>query len=202
MVSHDCCTSTTSSTCTSTNISIDSADYYIYYDTSATASTATSTCTTTVTCDRCIWEHESLQQFEISDHDIAPWSTGLKETKEEKAARIKKKKVKQQAEEKAVKLLESLIGDEIEVYKKTGRIFVKGKKGTYIVRKGKFVQKIENDKIIDLCVHIKSSYKCPKTDNVIALKMLLENDEDHVLKLANRMGSESLPEELPLAACM
>jgi len=107
------------------------------------------------------------------------------------------------AEVKAQRLLGLMIGKkELEVYKRTGRIFVKGENGTYIVRKGSFTQKIEDSKIVDLCVHIKSECKCPKTDNVIALKVLLENDEKHVLKLANRIGSSSLPKELPLAACM
>jgi len=107
------------------------------------------------------------------------------------------------AEDKAQRLLGLMIGKkELEVYKRTGRIFVKGENNTYIVRKGSFTQKIEDNKIVDLCVHINSQYKCPKTDNVIALKVLLENDEKHVLKLANRIGSSSLPKELPLAACM
>ena len=196
MVSYDCCTSATSSTYATT--------YYIYdYD---DATTTTSSYTGNGTAS--VITTSDWYATDYCYHYQAP-----AETKEEKAERLKKEaeerakqqakdKARQKAEEKAVKLLESLIGDEIEVYKKTGRIFVKGKKGTYIVRKGRFVQKIEDDKIIDLCVHIKSSYKCPKTDNVIALKMLLENDEDHVLKLANRIGSESLPDQLPLAACM
>ena len=197
MVSYDCCTSTTSSTCATT--------YYIYdYDTATTAPT-TSSCTDNGTASTI-----TINDLYTTDyyHYQTPTETKeeraerLRKEAEERAKQLAKNKAKQKAEEKAVKLLESLIGDEIEVYKKTGRIFVKGKKGTYIVRKGRFVQKIEDDKIIDLCVHIKNSYKCPKTDNVIALKMLLENDEDHVLKLANRIGSESLPEELPLAACM
>ena len=110
---------------------------------------------------------------------------------------------KRQAEQKAEWLLETLIGPQIDVYRKTGRVFVKGNNGTsYIVRKGMSLQKIEPDKIVDLCVLLNPKYKCPQTDNVIALKTLLENDEDHVLNLANVLGSASLPEELPLAACM
>ena len=113
-------------------------------------------------------------------------------------------KIREAAEEKAKKLLAMIIGDEqLKIYEKTGRMLVRGKSGTkYIVRKGRTVQKIGNDKIIDLCVHIKTSFNCPKTDNVIALKFLLEDQEDYILSIANNLGSESLPKELPLAACM
>jgi hypothetical protein len=120
-----------------------------------------------------------------------------------KEARDIKERERNKAEHKAVKLLEHLIGDEVEVYKKTGRVFVKSEDGNeYIVRKNQSVQKIEKNKVIDLCVKLDYRFKCPSTDNVIALKMLLENDEKHVLKLANRIGTQTRPKELPLAACM
>jgi len=107
------------------------------------------------------------------------------------------------AEEKAKKLLLDLIGeDQMAIYEETGRVFVKGRKYDYIVKKEGLVERIEKDKIQDLCVHLDNRSKYPPTDNVIAMKLSLENDERRILKLANKQGSRDLPEEMPLAACM
>lgn len=112
----------------------------------------------------------------------------------------------EKAEKKAKDLLLELIGeDELKVYEETGRLFVKGKKYDYVIRRDKLIgglERIGKDKILDLCVHLKSEFKCPKTDNVIALKLAIENDEKNVLRLANDYGSRERPEELPIAACM
>jgi hypothetical protein len=108
-----------------------------------------------------------------------------------------------EAEKKAKELLKSIIGEEqFNIYEQTGRVLVKGRKGKYIVRKNMTVQHIKKDKLIDLCVHIESKHRCPPTDHVIALMMLLESEEKYVLKTANVVGKESRPAELPLAACM
>ena len=107
------------------------------------------------------------------------------------------------AEDKAKQLLLDLIGEEeLKVYEETGRLFVKGNKYDYVVRRHGGVERIEKDKITDLCVHLKNSYSYPKTDNVIALKLAIEDDEDNVLKLANTHGSKDRPAILPKAACM
>jgi len=115
------------------------------------------------------------------------------------------KKLTDMAEIKAQDLLKDFIGEnELKIYNETGRLYVKGEKGEYIVRKGGTIQKIEGKNVIDFCVHLKDRSKYPPTDNVIALKLLLEEEESNVLKLANRRGSSSFDsiDELPLAACM
>jgi uncharacterized protein (UPF0335 family) len=110
-------------------------------------------------------------------------------------------KEKEAAEEKAKQLLLDLIGEaELKVYEETGRLFVKGKKHDYIVQKQGYVKCIEKDVVTDLCVHLQDRASMPDTDNVIALKVMLEHNEDHVLRLANKHGSRK--EELPRAACM
>lgn len=112
-----------------------------------------------------------------------------------------RKQVKKDAETTAKELLMELIGEEqTKIYEETGRLFVKGKKFDYIIRKGERTLKIEKDKVVDLCVHIPTSY--PLTDNVIGLKLAIENDEDNVLKMANVSNWRNKPEKLPMAACM
>lgn len=120
---------------------------------------------------------------------------------EKKAERLRRKK--EAAERKARELLFDLIGEkEFRVYKETGRVYVKGKKHDYIVQKTGYVQMIEKDKIVDLCIHLQDKYSMPETDNVIALKLFAEADEEAFLKTANRHASRDRPTELPLAACM
>ena len=110
------------------------------------------------------------------------------------------------AETRAKDLLLDLIGkDELKVYEKTGRLFIKGQKYDYIIRRDKTIgglERIEKDKITDLCVHLQSISKYPKTDNVIALKLAIETDEEKVLSLANNHGSRDRPLKLERAACM
>lgn len=102
------------------------------------------------------------------------------------------------AEETAKELLLELIGpEELEIYDETGRLFVKGRKFDYIIQNHGKLQRLEKDKITDLCVHLQAQYKFPRTDNVIALLMMLMTDEDYVLNLANNHGSRDKPIELP-----
>lgn len=140
-------------------------------------------------------------EFEINE---STWRQGrYEESEEQKKAREFRESLRNAAEIKAKDLLKDFIGKkELEVYNETGRLYVKGKKNEYIVRKDRTVQLIEKDKIVDLCIHLKNRANFPATDNVVALKFMIEHEEDKVLKLANRVGTESLPEELPLAACM
>jgi len=120
--------------------------------------------------------------------------------RERKAAELKKKR--EEAEKKAKDLLLDLIGEEqLKVYEETGRLFVKGKKYDYILKRGSTVQKIEKKKVIDLCVHLDNRTKFPETDNAIALKLMLENEEDKVLEMANFVSSQDKPKELPRCAC-
>jgi hypothetical protein len=112
----------------------------------------------------------------------------------------------EKSENRAKELLLDLIGeDELKVYQETGRLFVKGKKFDYIIRRDKMMgglERIEKNRITDLCVHLKENFKCPKTDNVIALKLAIESDEDKILELANSYSSHNRPDKLPKAACM
>lgn len=110
---------------------------------------------------------------------------------------------KEEAENTAKALLLDLIGEtELKVYEETGRLFVKGRKYDYIVQRRGKVMRIEKDKITDLCIHLAARYRFPETDNVIALKLAIEADEDFVLREANNHGAESRPTVLPRAACM
>ena len=108
------------------------------------------------------------------------------------------------AENKAVILLESFIGNEqIEVYKKTGKMYVKGENGLYIAKKGGGIQKVEGSKVINYCVHLEAKWKCPPTDEVVAMKFLLEHDDSKIIKMANWVSeTEHEDGHLPIAACM
>ena len=93
------------------------------------------------------------------------------------------------AEEKAKELLLDLIGeDQLKIYEETGRIFVKGRKHDYVVQKTGMVRRIEKDRIQDLCIHLRERTRFPETDNVIALKLLIEANEKTVEKMANKHG--------------
>lgn len=119
--------------------------------------------------------------------------------------RLRKERLQKEkeAEQKAQELLLDLIGeDQLKIYNETGRLFVKGNKYDYIVQKSGFIKRIEKDKITDLCVHLDNRYKYPTTDNVIAMKLALEIEEDLILEKANNHGSSKRPVELPKAACM
>ena len=101
------------------------------------------------------------------------------------------RKAREAAEVKAQELLLDLIGeDQIEVYRKTGRLFVKGRKYDYIVKRGGGVARINKDKVSDLCIHLTNRHKYPDTDNVIAMKLAIEGSENKFLKLANGTNRE------------
>ena len=110
------------------------------------------------------------------------------------------------AETRAKDLLLDLIGeDQLKIYEETGRLFVKGYKYDYVIKRDKVIgglERIEKDKITDLCVHLASKFKCPKTDNVIALKLAIESDEDNILRLANKQREHKRPAQLKKAACI
>lgn len=120
---------------------------------------------------------------------------------EKRAEDLRKKK--EAAESKAKELLLDLIGEkELKIYEETGRLYVRGKKYDYIVPKDGFIKQIKKDKIVDLCVHLEDRSSVPPTDNVIAMKLHIEEEEDMVLQLANNHGERERPKELPKAACM
>ena len=163
----------------------------VYYYATPTYTTTTSTTTTFATSDWHYTDNGHARMIYDVGHDTW-WADGVE------VAPIEVN----EAEEKALKLLGEIIGeDQLEVYSKTGRLFVKGKDGDYIARNGRSLQKIEGNKVVDLCVHIESRLNCPPTDTVIGLKFLLENEPENVIRIANKLGESKL-EEIPLAACM
>jgi hypothetical protein len=96
---------------------------------------------------------------------------------------------KKKAELTAQELLEDLISKEqLEYYKETGRLLVRGRKHDYVVKRAGGVYKVEKDKVVDLCIHLREQFKYPVTDNVIALKLFIESDENSFLKTANSHG--------------
>ena len=126
---------------------------------------------------------------------------------EQKKRYAELEKKKQAAEEKAQQLLMDLIGPEqLDVYKQTGRLFVKGNKHDYVLTKGGLVTKIDKSSVVDMCVHLAERCSYPETDNIVGLKLAIEGgDEDNVIDLANiREGSRRprTPENIPQAACM
>ena len=142
--------------------------------------------------DTILFSEEKSHAQKMQDKIWVEWS---------KHTQTIKKQEKKDAETTAKELLMDLIGKEqLKVYEETGRLFVKGKKFDYIIRKGSTILKIEKDKVVDLYVHI--SYKYPPTDNVIGLKLAIEAEEDNVLQMANASNRRNKPAELPIAACM
>jgi len=91
--------------------------------------------------------------------------------------------------------------EQLSVYEETGKLFAKGKKYNYIINKQGFIQQIKENTIEDICVSLDNRYIYPDTDNVIAMKLMIENNEKKVLKLANNHGSNPRPKELPKSAC-
>lgn len=104
------------------------------------------------------------------------------------------------AEQKAQRLLGTLIGEEqLKIYNETGRLLVKGEKHDYILKANGTVLRIEKDKVHDLCIHLKERSKFPATDNVIALKLLVESNEERFNEVANDHG-ETIMRGMPRCA--
>jgi len=113
------------------------------------------------------------------------------------------KRKREAAEVKAKELLLDLIGDDqLEVYERTGRLFVRGKKNDYIVQKKGYVKKVGKDKVVDLCIHLSNKTKYPETDNVVALKLLIEGNEKEFIKTAHKVYNNPMYNEMPECACL
>ena len=211
-----CTSSTASSSGSSSTCNYFWTSWVSEYDTSGTSSTTadsawstwvgevtyvTSTSTTTSTTINYVWEDwvdssytENEEQARERQPEASNSDDQWKKRQEERKA----------AEAKAVELLQVLIGEEqTKVYMETGRVFLRGKKFDYHIVKGSGfnIRKIEKDKVRDLCVHINKSIY-PDTDNVVALLLALQDDEEAILKMANDHGaSRDTPiEDLPRAA--
>lgn len=99
---------------------------------------------------------------------------------------------KEAAENKAKELLLDLVSEkEFEMYEKTGRLLVKGRKHNYLINKSGRIVIVKDEKTVQgMCIHLNSQArnKCPDTDNVIALKLNIEYREKQFLKTANHHG--------------
>ncbi|HUT43846.1 MAG TPA: hypothetical protein VMW95_05875 [Desulfobacterales bacterium] len=110
------------------------------------------------------------------------------------ADRLKEDRAEAETTAKAL-LLDLVSQKEFDLYEKTGRLLVKGRKQSYIVKKHGGVDIVlNNDKIKDLCVHLNSASKYPETDNVIAMKLHIEQAEEEFLKTANHYSPRNLGE--------
>ncbi|HBF42339.1 MAG TPA: hypothetical protein DDW42_01675 [Desulfobacteraceae bacterium] len=120
---------------------------------------------------------------------------------EARKLRAEKKRKRDEAESVALELLETLIGPkERVIYEETGRLMVKGKNADYIINRESGVTRVEKDKVVDLCIHLKEKWKYPNTDNVISLALLAGDNEDAFNEMANEHGSDPLPLALPMCA--
>jgi len=167
--------------------------------TSATTSTITYTDSSAIWV---YWAEEPTLKAISKEEQTANDERWAKEREESRKRAKKLEADKKAAEKKAKELLLDLIGeDELKVYEETGRLFVKGRKFDYIVNKGGYVQKVDKNKIIDLCVHIQNRFTYPETDNVVGMKLAIEGNEEEFLKIANHHSPRDIG-ELPRAACM
>jgi hypothetical protein len=192
-------------------------DTWYTWSTAPTSSGGTATTTDTYTWDE--WcETDRYVVVERSDDGYAVWSQRLdglvKSRQRDRVAELYRnnqlqinriwndilaeelKQIKKEAELKAQDLLLDLVGEkEFEMYKRTGKLLVKGRKNTYILGKGRIAivegkDITEKGKVKGMCVHLNyDDYKkCPETDNVIALKLNIEHKEKELLKTANHHG--------------
>ena len=145
--------------------------------------------------------NENLELILIEEDDVdaievpAEMPAGIQRELEESNARLRKEAEaaqaeRQKAEQKAKDLLMELIGEEKrEEYERTGRIFFHGEKHDYIVRDYGHVKQIEHSgHIQELCVHIDGCGMYPDADNVVALLLAFQFDEQATIKKANKHG--------------
>ena len=197
----------TSSASTSTTPAT-SNDTWYYWNSTDSSSASTTTAPVSYTTTWVIWNGEQEYVERENRLEDQRYQERLEQARklraEAEAAAKKLKEEKEAAEQKAKDLLMDLIGeDELKVYEETGRIMVKGRRFDYILQKEGLVKKIEKDKVVDLCIHLRNQHAYPESDNVIGLKLMIEAEEDELLKRANVHGSRSLDHLKELrAACM
>lgn len=92
---------------------------------------------------------------------------------------------------RALQLLRKMVSEEVfRRYLKDGFVTVRGPSGyTYQIYRGEAanvrVYSPRMGQIAALCVHLKSAYKCPPTDSVVAKMLLAEMDEPGLWQRAN-----------------
>ena len=171
-----------------------------------TAASAASGATTGTSTTWYNW-NEGYAQDPRNYESSTDWGFATKTRESQKQREESRKKMeelrkkKEAAEEMALDLLEEFIGFEQRViYEETGRLLVKGKKADYILSKDEGVTRVEKNKVVDLCIHLKERYGYPSTDNVIALALKVKDDEKGFNKMANNHGERSRPFSLPMCA--
>lgn len=165
------------------------------------------------------WSEWNLEYVKVSDEEEGPTVIIVKETAEQKRARLaqmsinaewrlienaereEERKERQKrldeerkiAEDNAQALLLDIIGeDQLKVYKRTGRVLVQGNKYQWLVTKNGKVQRITKTNVVDLCVAMQSRYSYPDTDNVIAMILAAKLDEEKFIKTANTVTRGSM----------
>jgi len=156
------------------------------------------------------WNKEDFEDHAKDEYNYKVRSTWVvaKETREAKKRREEEakkilawKKKKEAAEKVALELLEEFIGHkERLIYEETGRLLVRGKKADYILSKENGVSRVEKDKVVDLCIHLRDRHSYPETDNVIALALKVKDDEEGFNEMANEYDAEPRPCALPRCA--
>jgi hypothetical protein len=207
-------TSANSGTCASTDTAWTS---WTYPDSTSTGTTYSSTSNNVWITWATEPRYVSFRSYEVprlNTEDYRRQQAELRRQEEERqrAYREEQQRVEEEArqkrealkiaEVKANELLQDLIGEEqLKIYLETGRLLVKGSNFDYMLQRDGKVTRIEQDKMIDLCIHLRDQWQVPPTDNVIALKLLAEADDYKFNQLANVVKERTRPFELPRAAC-
>jgi len=150
-----------------------------------------------------IWSQESDVYLERRKRQAR--TQRREEQRRIKTERKKKARV-ETADRRALELLKDIIGpEEMQVFKETGRLLVKGEKFDWMITQrdhgGVSVQRIKKGKMADLCVHLKQGHEYPKVDHVVTYALRAKLAEKHLNKEAN-VTREYDVAELPKAACM
>jgi len=182
---------------------------WVYWnDTSASSSSSctadntwytwTSTdCTSSATTDT--WYHWDNKPYSVYTFNPVDFLTEHYENMQREINRIWNKMLadwlkeeKEAAEATARALLLDLVSQkEFDLYEKTGRLLVKGRRNSYIVKKEGGVITVKGKNVMEgMCVHLNynDKKKCPETDNVIAMKIHIEQAEKAFLRTANHHG--------------
>lgn len=123
----------------------------------------------------------------------------LKRDRKAKAKYEFAKRERERAEKKAQELLEDLLGhDQMEIYRRTGRILVHGKKFDWLLSKDGKIKKIEQGKLVDLCVGV-TEHSIPESDKVVTFLLHAKISDEYLNEEANRMRSYPI-DEIPEAA--
>lgn len=191
-------------------------DVYYYWTSASTTTTtsesiwtgwAASTSTTTTATSDCIFYSwaDPAPTPQATYNNLQARSRGAVAAESSRYAKMRTQR--DAAEEKAQQLLMDLIGpDQLDIYKKTGRLYVRGDHHDYILKKGGLVKQVGKKEVVDMCVHLKNRTKYPETDNLVGLKLMIEGGEEaKVIELANFRPTTAKPREnveLPQAACL